>query len=289
MSAAVTIAYVGLGIMGRPTASHLVKAGHRLQVWARRPESAAPLVELGATLCDSPATAAQGADFAFTNVADTPDVEEVIFGTNGYAAGLAAGSLAIDMSTIAPAGARSIGERLRVRDIGFLDAPVSGGEAGAQAGTLAFMCGGSAADYAKALPLFEIMGASMVHVGDCGAGSVAKCANQIIIGAAVDAIAEAFQLARGLDVDPAKVRAAIAGGFAGSKVLDVHGQRILNADYTPGFKARLHLKDIDIALTAGRECGVELPSAEIFRSRLVQVIEAGMGELDSAVAARALE
>ena len=289
MNECVTIAYVGLGIMGRPAAGHLVKAGHQLRVYARQPAAMEPLVELGATPCTSAAEAATGADFAFTNVSDTPDVEEVILGENGYAAGLGAGSIVIDMSTIAPAAARAIGAKLREREIGFIDAPVSGGQAGAEAGTLAFMCGGRQEDFDRALPLLQIMGASQVLVGDCGAGQVAKCVNQILIGATVDAVAEAFRLARRMEVDPAKVRDAIAGGFAGSKVLEVHAKRMLDDNFAPGFKARLHYKDINIALEAAQACGVTVPSAEVFRDRLAQVIEAGMGELDSSVACRALD
>lgn len=283
-----TIAYVGLGIMGRPAAGHLVRAGHAVRVYARQPKAATPLLALGATAHNTPAVAATGADFAFTNVSDTPDVEEVILGPGGLAEGLATGAMVVDMSTIAPAAARKIGAALRARGIGFVDAPVSGGQAGAEAGTLAFMCGGNEADFAKVLPLLKIMGNSVVRVGDCGAGQVAKCVNQVLIGATVTAVAEAFRLARALDVDPAKVRDAIADGFAGSKVLQVHAKRILENNYAPGFKARLHLKDINIAIAAAMAGGVALPTAEKFRDLLDQAIEAGQGELDSSVAAKSL-
>ena len=283
-----TIAYVGLGIMGAPAAGHLLAAGHRLRIWARRPEAMEPLVERGATACTSAAEAADGADFAFTNVSDTPDVEEVVLGPAGYIQKLRPGSVVIDMSTIAPQAARDLAAALAAKEIAFVDAPVSGGQAGAEAGTLAFMCGGDEQAFARAAPLFEIMGSSHVLVGGSGAGQVAKCVNQILIGAAVDAVAEAFRLARRLDVDPAKIRQAIAGGFAGSKVLEVHAKRIIDDNYVPGFKARLHLKDIKIALAAAAECGVEVPSAEVFRTRLEQVIAAGHAEDDSSVAAKAL-
>lgn len=289
MSKQPSVAYVGLGIMGKPAATHLLKAGYALRVYARRPEATAELAALGATVCESAAAAADGADFAISNVSDTPDVLEVVLGENGFASTLAAGSVVLDMSTIAPAAARQLASELGEKGVGFVDAPVSGGQAGAEAGTLAFMCGASAADYAKALPLMEAMGASQVHVGGPGAGQVAKCVNQVVIGATVDAIAESFALARKLDVDPAKVREAIAGGFAGSKVLEVHARRIIDESFEPGFKAKLHYKDINIALDAAAEAGVELPSAAAFRDRLAKVIEHGMGELDSSVAARALE
>ena len=284
-----TIAYTGLGIMGRPAATHLIKAGHSLRVYARRPEAAKPLVDLGATACASPAQAADGADFAFTNVSDTPDALEVVLGKDGYAEGLKEGAVVIDMSTIAPAAAREIGEKLGTRGVGFIDAPVSGGQAGAEAGTLAFMCGGRQEDFDRALPVLEAMGSSIVRVGDCGAGQVAKCVNQVLIGATVDAVAESFLVARRLGVDPAKVREAIAGGFAGSKVLEVHAKRMIDDSFEPGFKARLHLKDIGIAIDAASQAGVTLPSAEKTRERLADVVGRGMGDLDSSVACRSLE
>ncbi len=289
MSAPETVAYVGLGIMGLPTATNLLKAGHKIRCYARREASAAALIELGATSHPSAAIAASEANFAFTNVSDTKDVEEVILGDGGLAEGMRLGGLIIDMSTIDPNAARNIGASLRERDIGFIDAPVSGGQAGAQAGTLAFMCGGSQEDFDRSLPLLKVLGKSHVLVGDCGAGQVAKCVNQILIGATIDAVAESFRLARGMDVDPAKVRAAIAGGFAGSKVLEIHGKRMLDNDFTPGFKARLHLKDIDIAIACAERCGVAVPSAHVFRERLAQMIEQGKGELDSSVASLAAD
>ena len=284
-----TVAYVGLGIMGKPAASHLIKAGYNVKVFARRQVVLDEMQKLGATVCSSPAEAAQDCDFAFTNVSDTPDVEEVILGDQGYIESLAANSVVIDMSTIAPAAARNIAAKLKEKDVGFIDAPVSGGQAGAEAGTLAFMCGGEQADFDKALPLMEVMGSSYVLVGGSGAGQVAKCVNQILIGATVDAVAESFRLARKMNVDPGKIRNAIAGGFAGSKVLEVHAKRMIDDEFTPGFKARLHLKDINIAIDAAKQCDVEVPSAEVFRDRLMQVIDEGMGDLDSSVASKALK
>lgn len=284
-----TIAYTGLGIMGAPAAGHLLGAGHTMHIYARRPEATNPLVELGAKAFASPAQAAKGADFAFTNVSDTPDALEVILGKDGYIEGLAEGAIVIDMSTIAPAAAREIGAGLKERGIGFIDAPVSGGQAGAEAGTLAFMCGGSEDDFNRAMPVLEAMGSSIVRVGDCGAGQVAKCVNQVLIGATVDAVAESFMLAKKLGVDPAKVRDAIAGGFAGSKVLEVHAKRMIDDNFAPGFKARLHLKDIGIALDAAKQAGIDLPSAEKTRKRLADVVDRGMGDLDSSVACKSLE
>lgn len=284
-----TVAYTGLGIMGRPAATHVLDGGHPLRVYARNPRSAEPLAELGAVACASPAEAAAGAKFAFTNVSDTPDVLEVVLGDGGYIESLEPGSVVVDMSTIAPEAAREIGAKLKEKGVGFIDAPVSGGQAGAEAGTLAFMCGGEGKDFDLALPVLELMGKSHVLVGGCGAGQVAKCVNQVLIGATVDAVAESFRLARGLGVDPAKVRDAIMGGFAGSKVLEVHAKRMIDDSFEPGFKARLHLKDIRIAIDAAAQAGVALPSAERTRGHLEKVVGEGMGELDSSVACRALE
>ena len=283
------IAYTGLGIMGQPAATHLVKAGHSLRVFARRPEAAQPLVDIGAVACNSPAEAAQGCQFAFTNVSDTPDALEVIVGDNGYINTLEKGAVVIDMSTIAPSAAREIGERLGQKGIGFIDAPVSGGQAGAEAGTLAFMCGGKREDFDLALPILQAMGKSIVLVGGCGAGQVAKCVNQVLIGATVDAVAESFLMAKKLGVDPAKIREAISGGFAGSKVLEVHANRMIEDNFEPGFKARLHLKDIGIAIDAAKEAGVGLPSAEKTKERLAKVVGEGMGDLDSSIACKALD
>ena len=289
MSEKLTIAYVGLGVMGGAGARHLIEAGHEVRIWARRPEQTTALAEKGATVCASAAEAAQGADFAFTNVANTQDVEEVALGENGYADTLAKGSVVIDNSTIDPIGARKIGEQLDAKGIEFLDAPVSGGQAGAEAGTLTIMCGGKPEVFEKSKVVLNIVGKTLTLIGDWGAGSVAKACNQLIIGGTVNAIAEGFKLARKQDVDPAKVREALLGGMAQSKALDMHGQRMLDDNFAPGFRAVLHLKDIDIAINTGKACGVDLPSAEEFRDRLIKVIDAGMADLDSSVASKAID
>ncbi len=283
-----TIAYVGLGIMGKPASLHLLGAGHQLRVYARRPEAAQPLVDAGATAHSSAAEAAAEAQFAFTNVSDTPDVEEVVLGPGGLAEGMKSGGTIVDMSTIAPSAARKIGAELKDRGIDFIDAPVSGGQAGAENAALAFMCGGEQEAYDRVLPLLQAMGKNFVLVGGCGAGQIAKLCNQVIIAGTVNTVAEAFRVARRLGADPAKVRDAISGGFAGSKVLEVHAKRMIDNDFAPGFKARLHRKDIGIALDAAREAGVDLPSATVFAERLDQVIAQGHGDEDSSVACLAL-
>lgn len=283
------IAFIGLGIMGRPMALNLVRAGHDLFVHARRAESMAPLTEAGALGCPSPAEAARQAEVIFTMVSDTPDVEQVILGDEGILAGVAPGSLVVDMSTISPAATRALAARLAAHGVAMLDAPVSGGEAGAIAGTLSIMVGGSAAAFARARPLLETLGRNIVHVGDHGAGQVAKGCNQVVIAQTLMGIGEAFLLAKAAGVDPARVREALLGGFANSRVLEVHGQRLLDGDYAPGFKAKLHQKDMRIVLEAAHELGVALPGAAQFAQLLNALVGQGLGELDSSAVFRLQE
>lgn len=283
------IGYIGLGVMGRPAALNLLRAGYPLAVWGRRPESCAPLLEAGATACESPRALAAACDVVVTNVSDSPDVEEVLLGPDGVAEGMAAGGLALDMSTISPSTARRVAAELAKRGADFLDAPVSGGEKGAIEGTLTFMVGGTAAAFERGRPIMEAMGRTITRIGDSGAGQVAKACNQIIIGATIEGVAEALRLARANGADGAKVREALLGGFAASKVLEVHAMRMLTGDYAPGFKAELHLKDMNIALQNARENGMPLPSAELFAGRLRELVESGDGGLDSAAAAKRVD
>jgi 2-hydroxy-3-oxopropionate reductase len=275
------IAFIGLGIMGRPMALNLVRAGHALFVHARRAESMAPLIEAGAIGCASPAEAARQAEVVFTMVSDTPDVEQVVLGEAGVLAGTGPGALVVDMSTISPAASRKLAVRLAEHRVGMLDAPVSGGEAGAVAGTLSIMVGGAVDAFARARPLLEVLGRNVVHIGGNGAGQVAKACNQVVIAQTLLGVGEAFLLAKAAGVDPAKVRAALLGGFANSRVLEVHGQRLLDGDYAPGFKASLHRKDMRIVLEAAHELGVALPGAAQFAQLLNALVGRGMGELDS--------
>jgi 2-hydroxy-3-oxopropionate reductase len=275
------LGYIGLGIMGRPMASNLLKAGHAVSVWARREESMAPLVEAGARACASAAEAAAASEAVFINVSDTPDVEQVLFGPGGIAEGARAGLVVIDNSTVSPLATREFAERLAGQGVRWLDAPVSGGEQGAIAGTLSIMVGGEQETFESCLPLLETLGANIVHVGGNGAGQVAKMCNQVVIAQTIAAIGEAFVLAEAAEVDAAKVRAALLGGFAGSKALEVHGQRMLDDNFAPGFKARLHRKDMAIALQTAAALGVAVPGAAVATQLINALVGGGDGELDS--------
>lgn len=280
------IAFIGLGIMGRPMAANLARAGGALSVWARRAAVRdAVAAELGARAAASPAEAARDADFCFTMVSDTRAVEEVTLGPDGLAHGARPGSVVIDTSTIAPSGARRVAAELGAREVAFLDAPVSGGEQGAVAGTLSIMAGGDAAVFQRALPLLEVLGKQITHIGASGAGQVAKACNQLVAAQTVAAVAEAFAFARAAGADPARVREALLGGFARSRVLELHGQRILDDDYAPGFKASLHLKDMNIVADEARAAGVHLPGADAARELLDALVTGGGGERDSAALA----
>ena len=280
------IGFVGLGIMGRPMALNLLKGGHSLTVWARRPESMQPLLDAGARGAGSPAEAAQGADLLISMVADAPDVAEVM----RHVAGSGQRSLvAVDMSTIAPAAARRIGEELGAAGIDFLDAPVSGGEVGAIAGSLSIMVGGSAEAFAKALPAFECMGKNVVHVGASGAGQVTKAANQIVTGMGVLAVAEAYAFAAKNGVDRSKVREALLGGFAYSKILENHGQRMLDRNFKPGFKSWMHEKDLNIVMQTAHELGLCLPGSAATAQMFNAMVGSGLGEEDSIAVLKLLE
>ena len=283
------IGYIGLGIMGRPMAHNLLKAGYPLSVHARRPEMMQPLVNDGAIACDNSQAVAMQSDVIIINVSDTPDVEQVILGDQGVIHGTQAGSIVIDMSTISPSATRRMAELLGKKNIHMLDAPVSGGEQGAIDGTLSIMVGGKEEIFQKALPVFEVLGKNIVHVGEHGAGQVTKACNQVVIAQTLVAISEAFILARVSGVDPAKVREALLGGFAGSRVLETHGQRILEHNFEPGFKARLHQKDMRISMEAAHEMGIALPGAAFATQQLNALIGEGLGEEDSSALATILE
>lgn len=283
------IGFVGLGIMGRPMALNLIKGGHALTVWARRAESMQPLLAAGAQAAASPADAARGADLVISMVADAPDVAEVMLGASGVAEGAAAGLVAVDMSTIAPTAARRIAADLAARGVDFLDAPVSGGEVGAIAGTLSIMVGGSAAAFARAEPAFACMGKNVVHVGESGAGQVTKAANQIVTGMGVLAVAEAMAFASKNGVDRSKVREALLGGFAYSKILENHGQRMLDRNFKPGFKSWMHEKDLNIVMQTAHELGLSLPGSAATAQMFNAMVGSGLGEEDSIAVLKLLE
>jgi 2-hydroxy-3-oxopropionate reductase len=280
------LGFIGLGIMGRPMAVNLIKAGYPLSIYARKPEAATPLTDAGAKRYSSAAELAETSDIVFTMVSDTLDVEEVIAGERGVGSGAQLGSVVVDMSTISPAATRKIAAELLASGVHMLDAPVSGGEQGAIDGNLSIMVGGKPEVFARVRPLFECMGKNTVHVGDHGAGQVAKACNQVLVVQTIAAVAEALLLAKASGANPERVREALLGGFAYSRILDLHGQRMLDNNYKPGFKSKLHLKDMRIALNAAREAHIDLPGAARTTANLDELIEAGGGELDSAAIAR---
>lgn len=280
------VGYIGLGIMGRPCVLNLLKAGHEVSVWARRQESAVPLLEAGAHWAASPAELASAVDVIVTNVSNTADVEQVLLGEDGVADSARAGLVCIDMSTISPIGAKEIAQRLDKVGVNFLDCPVSGGEVGAINGTLTIMVGGKAEALQRAMPVLQAMGKTITHIGDSGAGQVAKACNQIAVGVGIAAVAEVMKLAKASGVDQAPVREALLGGFASSKVLDVHGLRMIEDNYAPGFKACLHQKDMRIVLDTAAQLGITLPAAERVSQLIDDLVLHGEGELDSSAIAR---
>ena len=275
------VGFIGLGLMGRPMALNLIKAGHRVHVWSRRRESMQPLLDAGAGDCASAAEVARRASITISMVADAPDVEQVTLGADGVADGAGAGHIHIDMSTIAPAAAQSIATRLAARGIIALDAPVSGGEPGAIAGTLTIMVGGDGDACAHVQPLFEAMGKSITRIGEAGAGQVAKACNQIITGVGVASVAEALNFAARSGVDGAKVREALLGGFAYSRILENHGQRMLARNFKPGFKAWMHQKDVRIVMDEAHRLGLALPTAAATMQLFNAMAGCGLGEDDS--------
>jgi 2-hydroxy-3-oxopropionate reductase len=275
--------------MGRPMGLNLLRAGHVLSVYARRAQSMEPLANAGAAATASPKEVAGRSEVTFVMVADTPDVEEVVLGHDGCMEGARPGSVIADMSTISPAATRRIAARLAERGVEMLDAPVSGGEAGAVNATLSIMVGGEAEVFERVKPLFEAMGKNIVHIGGNGAGQVAKACNQILAAVTIEAVAEALTFARVSGVDPARVREALLGGFAYSKVLEAHGKRMLEGDFKPGFKTRLHQKDMRIVLENAHQLGLALPAAALVAQNLNALMGAGLGELDSSAIVRVID
>jgi 2-hydroxy-3-oxopropionate reductase len=266
-----------------------MKGGHTVTVWARRQASMAPLLEAGAQGAESPAAVAAQSDVVFSMVADAPDVRDVMLGAQGVAQGVHPGLIAVDMSTIPPAAAKSIGVDLGAQGVTFLDAPVSGGEVGAVAGTLSIMVGGDQAAFDKVRPLFACMGKNVVYIGGPGAGQVAKAANQILTGVGVLAVAEAMAFAKKNGADPARVREALMGGFAGSKILENHGQRMLDRNFAPGFKSWMHEKDMNIVMQTAHELGLYLPASAATAQMYKAMVGSGMGEEDSIAVLKLLE
>jgi len=279
------IGFIGLGIMGKPMAARLVRAGFPVVVYNRSAAAAEELASEGAETAGSPREVAERSDIVVTMLPDSPDVEAVMLGEDGVLAGATEGMLVIDMSTIAPATARAVHGAFAERRVEAVDAPVSGGEPAAVDGQLSIMAGGSEAAVARAQPIFDVLGKASTHIGPPGAGQVTKAANQIVVALTIQAVAEALTLARRAGVDPARVREALLGGLAQSKILEVHGERMLEGRYEPGFRIELHRKDLAIALHAAREEGVPLLATAQVAELLNALIAQGAGGWDhSAIA-----
>ncbi len=280
------VGFIGLGVMGRPMALHVQRAGHALHVWARRPESVAGLP---ATICATPAELGRQCEVVFTVITSSADVEAVALGAHGLIEGMAPGSVLVDCSTIAPDVARHIAARLGEKGIAMLDAPVSGGVQGAVDATLAIMAGGEADVLARVRPLLQCLGQRIVHIGPNGAGQVAKACNQMIMVAAIQAVAEAMRLAAAAGVDCARVKEALAGGSAASRVLDVMGERMVRRNFAAGIEARLHHKDFGLVHEAARQCGMPVPLAAVVDQQLNVLMAQGWGADDTASLLRVLE
>ncbi len=283
------LGFVGLGAMGRPMAEHLLRAGYELAVWARRPEAAQPLITAGAASCATPAELASHSDIVFTVVTSGEDVERIALGPHGLIEGFAAGSILVDMSTIAPDMARSLAERLAQRGVDMLDAPVSGGEQGAVAATLAIMVGGQPEVLERVRVLFAVLGKTLVHVGGNGAGQVAKACNQMVMVGAIAAVAEALHLAKAAGADPAKVWQALSAGSAASRVLEVMGKRMVEQNFVAGVEARLHHKDYRIVIGEAHRRGIPLPVSAQVGQQLNALMAHGWGRQDTAALLRVLE
>ncbi|MGD8957981.1 MAG: NAD(P)-dependent oxidoreductase [Chromatiaceae bacterium] len=283
------VGFVGLGLMGRPMARHVLAAGADLAVWNRTRHVAEAMQGARLTLCDTPADLARRCDIVIMMLADTAAVEDVLFGPDGLAEALPAGALVIDMGTTAVGPTREFAQRLAAQGVDFIDAPVSGGEIGAIDASLTIMAGGGEASIARARPLFAVLGSQFTHVGGIGAGQVAKAANQIIVGLNIGAVAEAMALVEAAGVDPAKVREALLGGFAGSRILEVHGQRMIDRAFKPGARVTTQYKDMRQACELGALLGQALPATELGRDLYRQLIDQGDGDLDHSALIRVLQ
>jgi 2-hydroxy-3-oxopropionate reductase len=282
-----TIGFIGLGTMGRPMAERLIEAGHKLQI--NRVKTASQyLVDKGAQAVDTPAAAARGADIVILMLPDTHDVDAVLFGPNGAASGLSNDTLLIDMSSIAPVATRDFANRITKQGARFIDAPVSGGEVGAKGGTLTIMIGGEDVDVQRARPIFEVLGKNITHVGPVGSGQVVKVANQIIVGLTIECVGEAFLLAERAGVDLGTLKTALMGGFAQSRILELHGQRMIEATFDPGFALKLHRKDLNIALETARNLDISLPNTAATVQLMNAAISRGLGGKDHSVLFQAL-
>ncbi len=282
------VGFIGLGIMGAPMALNLIKAGHTLFV-ASRSRIPAAFAEAGATVCTNATEVARRADIVITMVPDTPHVDDVLFGDDGVAKGLGAGKLVIDMSSISPMATKAFAQKINALGCDYLDAPVSGGEVGAKAASLTIMVGGPQAAFDRAQPLFAAMGKNITLVGGNGDGQTTKVANQIIVALNIEAVAEALLFASKAGADPARVREALMGGFAASRILEVHGERMIKRTFNPGFRVELHQKDLNLALQGAKELGVSLPHTASAAQLMQSCAAHGMAGLDHSALCRSLE
>ncbi len=288
MTTPLTLGFIGLGIMGGPMAQHLLKAGHKLHTHTR---SKTPdyLLQDGAQVCANATEVAQKADIIFLMLPDTPDVEKVLFGEHGVAAGLTAGKVVVDMSSISPIATREFAQKINALGCEYVDAPVSGGEVGAKNAALTIMVGATDAGFARVKPLFELMGKNITLVGGNGDGQTAKVANQIIVALNIEAVAEALLFAARAGADPAKVRQALMGGFASSRILEVHGERMIKRTFDPGFRIELHQKDLNLALNAARSLGMSLPNTASAQQLFSSCVAHGGKGWDHSAMVKALE
>lgn len=282
------VGFIGLGKMGAPMAGHLLAGGHSLFVNTRSTIPAA-LQSGGATVLDSAKAVAQHADVIFIMVPDTPDVATVLFGVNGVAEGLAAGKVVVDMSSISPIETKVFAKRINELGCEYLDAPVSGGEVGAKAASLTIMVGGNEAAFEQVKPLFALMGKNITLVGGNGDGQTTKVANQIIVALTIEAVGEALLFASKAGADPSKVRQALMGGFASSRILEVHGERMINRTFDPGFRIELHQKDLNLALGNARLLGISLPNTATAQELFNSCAAHGGKAWDHSAMVRALE
>jgi 2-hydroxy-3-oxopropionate reductase len=278
------IAFIGTGIMGKPMAQHLARGGHRVLTFSR----SNPTVD-GCAAAASVADATSKSDVVILMLPDTPDVETVLFGEGGVAGALTSGKIVVDMSSISPTETKKFAARVRELGCEYLDAPVSGGEVGAKAATLTIMVGGAPAVFEQVLPLFALMGKNITLIGENGDGQTCKVANQIIVAATIEAVGEALLFASKAGADPARVRQALLGGFASSRILEVHGERMIKRNFAPGFRIALHQKDLNLALSGAKELGISLPATANCQQLFNAVVAAGGAALDHSALVQALE
>ena len=283
------LGFIGLGIMGKPMAGHLLAAGHAVHIYDVNLEPVKELASKKAVVCSHSKEVAQKSDIIFIMVPDTPDVEAVLFGKDGVAEGVRSGSIVVDMSSISPIATKEFAKKLAALGVKMLDAPVSGGQVGAEKATLSIMVGGQPEVFAQIKPYFELMGKNIVHIGENGDGQTCKVANQIVVALTIEAIGEALLFASKAGANPKKVREALLGGFAQSRILEVHGERMIGRSFDPGFRIRLHQKDLNLALQAARNLGLSLPNTATAQELFNAVAAQGGSDLDHSAMVLALE